>query len=223
MVSLRSSAPSPAGPPRVPPENATETAHDGRALRRSEVGALGWSLWGALVVLLGASASAGCSGKDPYSPGTKLGVYRVDAKLTSSTCGAVPDPWQFDVRLNHDGSTLYWIQGGAPIQGRVDTNASALFEATVTNELRAADTKTRRAACSVARNDTLAITIVAADAKPNPDPAVMKSFVGSLVYDFVPLDGSDCSDQLTATGGDFDILPCSVRYELTGAFSSAQP
>lgn len=162
-----------------------------------------------------------CTGKDPYSPGTKLGVFHVDAKLTLTSCGAVPDPWAFDVRLNHDRTTLYWVQGGAPIQGRVDSTARAELETEMVQEVRPADAKARRSACSVSRTDVLAVTLIDADAKPTTDPALMKSFSGALVYTFKPTEGSDCSDQLTASGGDFDALPCEVHYDLAGTFKSA--
>lgn len=168
-----------------------------------------------------ALSCAGCTGKDPYSPGTKLGTFHVTAKLTQTTCGQTPDPWEFDVRLNHDGSTLYWIQGGAPIQGQVDATARTQLKAEIVQEVRAADAKARKAACSVSRTDALAVTLTGADAKPTIDPSLTTSFAGGLVYTFTPTEGSDCSDQLTASGGDFDALPCEVHYDLTGTFKSA--
>ena len=180
---------------------------------------------GLAVVLVGMTGLLGllpaCTGKDPFSPGTKLGTFHVSAKLTQTTCGATPDPWEFDVRLNHDGSTLYWIQGGAPIQGQVDTTARAQLKAEMVQEVRPADERMKRAACSVARTDVLAVTLVDAEAKPAPDPSLATSFGGSLVYTFAPTEGSDCADQLTTTDGDFDALPCEVHYDLSGTFKSA--
>jgi hypothetical protein len=166
---------------------------------------------------------AACSGKDPYSPGTKLGTFHVTAALTSTSCGATPNPWQFDVRLNHEGSTLYWIQGGVPIQGRVDETARTQLQAEVVQEVRAADAKTKRDACSIARTDMLALTLANADAQPTSDPSLAASFGGTLVYTFAPTTGSECSDQLTSVGGDFDALPCEVRYDITGTFKSPPP
>jgi hypothetical protein len=171
--------------------------------------------------LLFVFAGVACSGTDPYSPGTKLGTFHVAAKLTQTTCGSVPDPWEFDVRLNHDGSTLYWIQGGAPIQGRVDSAARAEMKSQMTQELRAADARAKVAACAVTRTDALVVGLVDAEAKATVDPALMKSFGGSLSYGFRPTEGSDCSDQLLTTTGDFETLPCEVHYDLTGTFKSA--
>lgn len=167
------------------------------------------------------ATSAGCSGKDPFNPGTKLGTFRVTASLTRSTCGPTPNPWAFDVRLSHDGPTLYWIQGGAPVQGPIDANAKALLETETLHDVRAADPKRQQAACSIARSDALAITLVGADGEPVADPARTSSFSGSLVYAFAPTEGSDCSDQLTASGGGFEALPCEIAYEVTGTLERA--
>ena len=171
--------------------------------------------------LLAFASVPACSGKDPYSPGTKLGTFHVTATLTHTSCGPTPNPWEFDVRLNHEGSTLYWIQGGAPIQGQVDTTARTQLEAEVVQEVRKADERAKREACTIARTDVLALTLADADAKPTSDPALMQSFSGSLVYTFAPVSGSDCSDQTTVSGGDFDALPCEVHYDLSGAFAAA--
>ena len=175
-------------------------------------------LAGSLVVLATVTA---CSGKDPYSPGTKLGTFHVAASLTSTSCGATPNPWAFDVQLNHDGSTLYWIQGGAPIGATVDVSAHTQLQAQVVDEVRAADPKTKLEACSISRTDLVALNLASADTKPTSDPALTTSFTGTLIYTFAPTSGSDCSDQVVAAGGGYDALPCEVHYDLTGTFKSA--
>lgn len=167
---------------------------------------------------------AGCSGKDPYSPGTKLGVFHVTAKLVTTTCGPTPDPWEFDVRLNHEAQTVYWVQGGAPIQGIVDaTTARTELTTVTTHDVRPADARARRPACAIVRSDVLAVTLADAEARPAGDPSRVVTFSGALVYGWTPTEGSDCADQVTGTGGDFASLPCEVRYEVTGAFKSAAP
>jgi len=169
-----------------------------------------------LVVLAAATAilaGTGCSGKDPYRPGESIGVFHVTAKLTSSSCGKTLDPWSFDVRLRHDKTTLYWVQGDAPISGLVDPSAHALLKATATQTLRAADPKNQFAACGMARADVLDL-VLAPLATPAVDLQPVTSFKGTLTYHFTATDGSDCEDQLTASGGDFDVLPCDVKYEL---------
>ena len=113
---------------------------------------------------------------------------------------------------------LYWIQGGAPLQGRVDATAKTTIETESVFEVRAADAK--RALCSVARKDALDMSLSGADGALTRDPSLTTSFKGGLVYSFTPTEGSICTDQLTAAGGDFDALPCVVTYEVVGAFRS---
>jgi hypothetical protein len=164
---------------------------------------------------------AACWGKDPYNPGENVGTFHVDAALTSTSCGATPNPWAFDVRLNHDGTTLYWIQGAAPIGARVDDTAHVQLTSNVVQEVRAADAKAKRAACSIQRTDLLALSLATADAKPASEPSLATSFAGTLVYTFAPTQDSDCSDQVAEGGGGFDALPCEVRYDLTGTRAAA--
>lgn len=180
-----------------------------------------WSLGLGLAISLALAVSlASCGGKDPYNPGAQLGTFHVSAKLLGTTCGQTPNPWEFDVRLNHDGQTLYWIQGGAPISANVNvqTARTELVSESI-HDLRKADARAKLAACVVSRKDKLDVMLVGEDTKPSPDPSLAKSFVGSLSYVFAPTDGSDCTDQLLATNGDFEQLPCSVEYEVAGVFT----
>lgn len=168
----------------------------------------------ALLVL----ASAACSGKDPYNPGTPLGTFHVSGKLTSSTCGAVPDPWEFDVKLAHEESTLFWIQGGAPVSGTMDNTARAHLKTTDSRELRAADAKSKLPGCVVIRDDVLEVAL--AGEKPETPLATVAEatrFTGKLTYRFSPMQGSECFDQTLDQGGDFAALPCEVSYDLAAA------
>lgn len=169
------------------------------------------------VFILGALGAA-CSGKDPYNPGTPLGTFHVSAKLTGSTCGTVPDPWEFDVKLAHEESTLYWIQGGAPVSGTMDRTARAQMKSTDSRELRAADAKKKLPACVVIRDDLLDVAL-AGDTPETPLDTVAEAtrFTGKLTYGFSPMQGSECSDQTLDQGGDFAALPCEVSYDLSAA------
>lgn len=164
-------------------------------------------------------AALGCSGSDPYKPGEAIGTFHVTAALASSTCGAVPNPWEFDVRLRHDGSTLYWVQGGAPVAGAVGTDARAVLRSGVTDTVREADPRTRLAACSILRQDTLDVVLSDAAKAPAKDLALVTSLAGTIAYAFTPTEGSDCTDQVAAAGdasGDgFAALPCTVQYSLS--------
>ena len=73
------------------------------------------------------ACGSGCGGKDPYRPGESVGVFHVAGKLVATNCGQTPDPWEFDVRLRHDQSTLYWVQGDAPVSGIVDSSARVVL------------------------------------------------------------------------------------------------
>ncbi len=160
--------------------------------------------WLALPVVL-----AACSGKDPYNPGTPLGTYRVKAALTQQTCGGeLPNPWEFDVKINRDGQTLYWIQGSLPVSGRLDAKALASFQSTSDVTVRAADRT--RAACVVRRDDALNAQF--------PGAEDFTSFGGKLSYSYAPEDGSDCLDQLGTT---FAALPCVVAYSVTASRTAA--
>jgi hypothetical protein len=166
----------------------------------------------ALLGIVGATAS-GCTGKDPYNPGTPLGTYHVVGKLLANECGAAgsvdgapPATWEFDVRLSRDQSTLYWVQGGLPVQGQLDAHAHAKMVSSDTRKIHDANPKQGVAYCGITRSDGLDVTM-------NSDDA----FVGTLAYSFSASDGSDCTDQLSTAGGAFAALPCTTRYDLSGA------
>jgi len=152
----------------------------------------------------------GCSGKDPYNPGQAIGVFHVTGKLTSNGCagpGGAPDPWEFDVKLNRDGATLYWIQGGLPVQGRLDASNHALLQSSGTTQITAADAKNNVSGCSLTRTDSL-------DATLGTDTPVT-TFSGALSYSFTPTSDSDCSAQLAVAGGGWAALPCDIAYTIT--------
>jgi len=166
----------------------------------------------AIVAIAGGS---GCGGKDSSRPGESLGVFGVSGKLVSSTCGATPNPWKFDVRLRHEANTLYWVQGAAPIAGQVDATAHTLLKSSDVHEVRPADAKSQTAACSMSRDDVLDL-VLAPVVTPVKDVGGVTSFKGTLTYRFAPTQGSSCEDQLLEAGGDFAAIPCDVKYEVDG-------
>jgi len=159
---------------------------------------------------------SGCSGHDPYRPGESVGAFHVTSKLVSTTCGPTPDPWEFDVKLRHDATTLFWVQGDAPISAQVDGAARAVLKTSVVSTVRAADAKTQTAACMMSRSDVVDLVLAPskAPAMAAADVAAATSFKGTLAYQFTVVEGSSCEDQLTESGGDFATLPCSVSYEI---------
>lgn len=175
-----------------------------------------------LAIVFLATALAACSGKDPYNPGEPIGEFHVTAKLKSTTCGQAPDPWEFDVKLRHDARTLFWVQGGAPVKGAADTKARATFQTTDTRTLRDANAKTGTAACVVSRTDRLDVELQS-DEGPATEIEAATAFVGTLAYEFAPGAGSDCSDQLLSASGDFEALPCDIRYDIRAARTKDLP
>jgi hypothetical protein len=135
--------------------------------------------------------------------------------LGSTTCGAVPDPWEFDVRLRFEDVTLYWVQGDAPISGVVAASHVELKAKDVLT-VRGPDAKTRTMGCTMQRDDLVTMTVARADASPPATLADTASFRGTLRYRFTPTAESDCMDQLSHSGGDYENLPCDVVYEIVG-------
>jgi hypothetical protein len=153
-----------------------------------------------------ALAVASCTGKDPYNPGTPIGAFHIVGKLKAQNCGpagSAPDPWEFDVKLSKDGSTLYWIQGGVPVSGTLDGNSHTTMTSSGTTTVHAIDAGPR---CAIVRSDTLDLTL-------GPEPVTTAA--GALSYAFAPTDDSDCTDQLADSGGGFSVLPCAVGYAIT--------
>jgi hypothetical protein len=169
------------------------------------------------VVRLAALAGAGfacasvllnCS--DSPLPGTQLGTYRVVATLQTNTCGnglGAPNPWTFDVQLSQQGSTLYWswLDGSAPLSSTLSDNAVSLTNSQTSNVDSTADGGA--GPCTMQRADTVQVTLGSGS-----PPA---SFKGAVRYAFSVSGGADCSDQLSAAGGSYDALPCSVTYSTT--------
>jgi hypothetical protein len=149
---------------------------------------------------------ASCTGKDPYDPGEPIGTFKVSAKLVANSCGQAPNPWEFDVKINREPGKIYWMQGGLPVEGTVSGDARVRMETSDARTVRKADARRGVAACQLWRDDVF-------DGKLGPEPLV--SFDGTLAYKFHAGDQSDCSDQLTSGGGEYQTLPCEVRYELS--------
>jgi hypothetical protein len=158
-------------------------------------------------VWIAAIALAACTGKDPYNPGDPIGAFHVSAQLVSTTCGSTPNPWEFDVKLRHNLTTLYWVQGGAPVSGEL-SGASTTMNASTSQTMIDANPKTQTPACVVTRKDTVVVALDTTDA------SAVQAFSGSIAYHFDAQDGSDCTAEITANGGDFDALPCDVSYTL---------
>jgi len=149
-------------------------------------------------------AFAGCS-SSPL-PGTQLGMFKVTGKSTTNSCGlGAPNPWTFDVQLSQTGSTVFWswMDGSAPLSGPVSSQAHVSIQDSVAGNVDGTDASL--GPCTLDRSDDLELELGSG------------SFTGTVSYSFAPASGAGCSDQLTASGGTFEALPCTVTYSVTAA------
>ncbi len=147
-------------------------------------------------------------------PGTTLGIYTVSGVMQTNTCGAgleAPSPWKFNVELSQQTSTLFWnaMDGSPLLTGTVAGSAVTMDDTSSGNVDGTPDGGL--GPCTMSRSDVLALTL-AAGAPPS-------GFTGTLTYSFAAVAGSSCSDQLSAQGGIYDTLPCTVSYNLNGSYA----
>jgi hypothetical protein len=149
-------------------------------------------------------ALGGCS-SSPL-PGTQLGMFKVTGKSTTNSCGlGAPNPWTFDVQVSQQGSTVFWswMDGSAPLSGSLNAQSHASIQDSVAGNVDGTDASL--GPCTLDRSDDLELDLGSG------------SFTGTVSYSFAPASGAGCSDQLTASGGTFDALPCTVTYSVTAA------
>jgi hypothetical protein len=163
----------------------------------------------ALAVAAGVAPSA-CS--EQALPGTMYGMYKVTGQSTANTCGAgldAPDPWVFDAQLSQSGTTIYWswMDGNAPLSGPLVSTGHASITADESANVDSTDAGL--GPCTMARTDDIELTFVSGS-----PPA---SFTGTISYSFTVPSGSTCTDQLSANGGQYDTLPCTISYTTSAA------
>lgn len=141
-------------------------------------------------------------------PGTQLGTFKVMAKSKDNSCGlGAPDPWTFDVQLSRSGSTLYWSwMDGRPLLSGAITQSHASLTDTQTGNVD--PTEAGLGPCTMQRQDDVEVDLPASSGG---------SIAGTVSYSFTVPTGADCSDQLAGAGGQFQALPCSVSYSMSGA------
>jgi hypothetical protein len=138
------------------------------------------------------------SAADDDPRGTSLGTFHATALLTSSNCGAgveAPASHEFDVVLSQDDTAIYWTQSGTTLIGSLDDD-----EATWTYQAPAQ----MDGPCTIAQQEELEAKLDDID-----QPKMLK---GTIRQGVTPVTGTTCSRQVTAAGGTFDNLPCSVGY-----------
>lgn len=157
---------------------------------------------------LAAVALVACS--STALPGTALGQFTVTAHLVTNTCSLPAyDPWTFDVQLSETSSAvLYWsYEDGSPdLSSPVASTNEAILTSSDIGNVDPTEAGTD-GPCTMERDDRIDITLNSASAPT--------SFQGTLGYSFTASAGSNCGDQLIASGGMYQTLPCSVSYTLT--------
>lgn len=156
---------------------------------------------------------AACGNKTSM-PGTSLGTFSIVGTTSSNTCGEgldAPSSWDFDVQLSRDDSVMYWQQDGTTVSGSVDSASVATISDSVTSQIVEADAGV--VGCSMTRVDTIVIEL-GTDSLPT-------SISGKLSFKFSANAGSDCTSQLAAQGGVYDVIPCTIEYSFTGSRTKA--
>jgi len=167
---------------------------------------------------------AGCDqilADEPQTVGDPLGEFRVVASQTDNDCGSgalgLQEHWEFDVVLSTGTNELYWDNGREIITGPLDDGQRSFsFETGVLIDMRTAETPGYVPDCSIFRSD------IASGDLESPDGEVV-GFEGNLTYQFVPTEGSDCTDLAGPEGPVFLKLPCSIDFALDGERSVAPP
>ena len=169
----------------------------------------------ATVLACGVAASTASCEAPSALPGTSLGTYNVVGTLGANTCGAglgAPNPWDFTVQMSEDGTTLYWeMSGGSELSSTMSSATQVNITSVQTANVDGTDGGVQ-GPCDLTSTTALALTL-SAGSPPS-------SFTGTITYTFAAATGvssaTNCTDQLSASGGSYDTLPCTASYSLAG-------
>jgi hypothetical protein len=164
-----------------------------------------------LVVFVDACAPA------PTLPGTALGTYGVVGTLGTNTCGSginAMNPWDVTFDLSEDSTTLYLAKtdGSDEVSGPLATSSTspATLISVVTANVDGNDAGVA-GPCNLTLSTSFSV-LLASGAMP-------KTFAGTALYTYsvaAVSANSNCTDQLSDSGGQYATLPCTVNYTLTG-------
>jgi hypothetical protein len=153
-----------------------------------------------------------CTGSSSL-PGTSLGTFSVVGTLGTNTCGSgvgAANPWDFTVEMSNDSGTLYLAKsdGSDQISGAL-SGTSATLTSVVTANVDA--TEAGAGTCNLTTTTTYTIDL---DSSSSPT-----SFTGTVVFsnavNTTVSSSTDCTDQLSSSGGEYSTLPCTVNYTLS--------
>jgi hypothetical protein len=168
-----------------------------------------------LALAVASVALAACVTPASSLPGTALGSYAVVGTLATNTCGSgvsASNPWDFNANLSKDDTTLYLENedGSDEVSGSVDstdgTTATLIAAVTANADGTAADP----GPCNLTLSTTYDLVL---DAESPP-----KTFTGTASYSYSVATAvsstTNCTDQLSSSGGKYATLPCTVEYSL---------
>lgn len=128
------------------------------------------------------------------------------------------NPWTFQLQFSQSGSTLSLTWDNvedsaltAPYSGGASTStstASALDGASAT--FIADSVASPDVTCNLQRNDTIVVNFGDSGAPPS-------TLTGTVTFVYSAVSGYTCADQLSASGGSYDTLPCTLSYTMTGS------
>lgn len=199
------------------------------------------SRWLGVLLALGAPPvlllSTAC--KPPAAPGTAVGTFTIDGRLSENTCGqgfSPPVSVRFQAELRRSGTSAYWKMGDAPrAQGTIDADGDFVFNVQQQIDGWAADPANGIPACRFVQTETIAGNV--AGLGPEQDAGASDVGVGDAGFgdgadagavvhvmsatntiEVAVVPGFDCSLALVSTGagGQFPSLPCHAAYEFAG-------
>ncbi len=164
-----------------------------------------------LVAFVGACVPA------PTLPGTALGTYGVVGTLGANTCGSginAMNPWDVTFDLSEDSTTLYLAKtdGSDEVSGPLSTSSStpATLISVVTANVDGNDAGIA-GPCNLTLSTSFSVLL--------PSGTTPATFMGTASYTYsvaAVSASSNCTDQLSDSGGQYATLPCTVNYTLTG-------
>jgi hypothetical protein len=163
---------------------------------------------------------ASMAGVGSCVPAPTLGSYSMVGTLGTNTCGSgigAQNPWDLTVQLSQSDTTLSLAQsdGSNEVTGTASSAVSSTAATTasltsvVTANVDGSDAGIE-GPCDLTLSTTFTLTLAAGSPPP--------SFTGTAVYVYSAAtvsSNSDCTDQLSSSGGKYSTLPCTVNYSLS--------
>jgi hypothetical protein len=123
-----------------------------------------------------------------------------------------PSPWTFTVQMSEDGTTLYWeMSDGILLSSTMSSPTQVNIESVQTANVDASEAGVP-GPCDLTGTTAIELTL-ASEMPPS-------TFTGTITYTFAAATGvssmTDCTDQLSSSGGAYDTLPCTAVYSVAG-------